>query len=75
MCHGQLSELLIPKMDWSSPDVPQAFKKFRKVSKRYFKGPLKDESEPENWSGDKGIELMSTWSLSSEKKKKLSTYW
>ena len=47
----------------------------------YFAGPLKDKSEEEKvsylliWSGEEGIELVSTWSLTTDEKKKLSTYW
>ncbi|KAK3752542.1 hypothetical protein QZH41_016321, partial [Actinostola sp. cb2023] len=43
--------------------------------------PLTAKSEEEKisylliWSGEEGIELVSTWSLTNEEKKKLSTYW
>ena len=70
-----------PNFDWHSPDAPQAFKKFKAWCELYFSGPLKEKSEEEQisylliWSGDDGIELVSTWALSSEEKKKLDTYW
>ena len=52
-----------------------------KACQLYFAGPLKDKSEEEQvsylliWSGEEGIELVSTWSLTTDEKKKLSTYW
>ena len=76
-----LAGLPIPRMDWSSTDAPQALKKFKSLCQLYFAGPLKDKSEEEQvsylliWSGEEGIELVSTWSLTTDEKKKLSTYW
>lgn len=78
---AELAGLLIPTMDWHSPDAPQAFKKFKARCELYFSGPLKEKSEEEQisylliWSGDDGIELVSTWALSATEKKKLDTYW
>ena len=78
---AKLAGLPIPTMDWHSPDAPQAFKKFKARCELYFSGPLKEKSEEEQisylliWSGDDGIELVSTWNLSGTDKKKLSTYW
>ena len=78
---AELTGLPIPTMDWHSQDAPQAFKKFKARCELYFSGPLKDKSEEEKvsylliWSGDDGIELVSTWSLSTTDKKKLDTYW
>ena len=78
---AEFSGLPIPTMDWHSPDAPQAFKKFKARCQLYFNGPLKDKSEEEQvnylliWSGDDGIELVSTWSLSDEEKKKLDAHW
>ena len=52
-----------------------------KACQLYFAGPLKDKSEEEQvsylliWSGEEGIELVSTWSLTTDEKKKLITYW
>lgn len=78
---AELAGLPIPTMDWHSPDAPQAFKKFKARCELYFSGPLKEKSEEEQisylliWSGDDGIELVSTWALSATEKKKLDTYW
>ena len=77
---AELAGLPTPCMDWSSTDAPQALKKFKNLCELYFSGPLKDKSEEEQvsylliWSGEEGIELVSTWSLTAEKKK-LSTHW
>ena len=68
-------------MDWSSTDLPQAFRKFRALSELIFDGPLSDKSEEVKvkylliWTGEEGIELVSTWHLTAEEKKKLDTYW
>ena len=78
---AELAGLPIPTMDWHSPDAPQALKKFKARCKLYFSGPLKEKSVEEQinylliWSGDDGIELVSTWALSAAEKKKLDTYW
>ena len=71
-----LAGLPIPRMDWSSTDAPQALKKFKSLCQLYFAGPLKDKSEEEQvsylliWSGEEGIELVSTWSLTTDEKEK-----
>ena len=78
---AELAGLPIPTMDWHSPDAPQAFKKFKARCELYFSGPLTEKSELEQvsclliWSGDDGIELVSTWNLTPDERKKLSTYW
>ena len=78
---AELAGLPTPRMDWSSTDAPQALKKFKNLCQLYFSGPLKDKSEEEQvsylliWSGEEGIELVSTWTLTADDKKKLSTYW
>lgn len=78
---AELAGLPIPRMDWSSTNAPQAFKKFKSLCQLYFTGPLKGKSEEEQvsylliLSGEEGIELVSTWSLTADEKKQLSTYW
>ena len=67
---AELAGLPIPTMGWHSPDVLQAFKKFKVRCERYFSGPLKEKSEDEQisyvfiCSGDDGIELVSTMNFS-----------
>ncbi|KAK3731888.1 hypothetical protein QZH41_008990, partial [Actinostola sp. cb2023] len=78
---AELAGLPSPRMDWHSSDVPQALRKFKATCELYFSGPLTAKSEEEKisylliWSGEEGIELVSTWSLTNDEKKKLSTYW
>ena len=78
---AELAGLPIPRLDWSSTDAPQSLKKFKSLCQFYFAGPLKEKSEEEQvsylliWSGEEGIEIVSTWSLTADEKKKLSTYW
>ncbi|XP_022804262.1 uncharacterized protein LOC111341539 [Stylophora pistillata] len=78
---AEFAGLPIPTMDWPSPDAPQAFKRFKARCELYFSGPLKEKSGEEQisylliWSCDDGIELVSTWALSNQEKKKLDTYW
>ena len=78
---AELAGLPTPRMDWSSSDAPQALTKFKNLCELYFTGPLKEKSEEEqvsyllSWSGEEGIELVSTWTLTADEKKKLSTYW
>ncbi|XP_048583876.1 uncharacterized protein K02A2.6-like [Nematostella vectensis] len=78
---AELTGLTSPRMDWNATDLQQALKKFKATVELYFSGPLKSKSEEEKvsylliWTGEEGIELVSTWSLTSDEKKKLSTYW
>ena len=68
-------------MDWSSTDLPQAFRKFKATCQLYFTGPLKGKTEEGKvsylliWTGDEGIELVNTFSLTEDERKKLDTYW
>ena len=78
---AELARVPIPRMDWPWTNVPQVLKKFKSLCQLYFAGPLKDKSKEEQvsyfliWSGKQGIELVSTGSLTTDEKKKLSTYW
>ena len=73
---AELAGLPIPTMGLYSPDAPQAFKKFKARCELYFSGPLKEKSEDDQisylpiWSGDDGIELVSTMNLSATNKTK-----
>ena len=78
---AELAGLPSPKMDWSSTDLPQAFRKFKTTCQLYFTGPLEGKTEEEQisylliWTGDEGIELVNTLSLTEDERKKLDTYW
>ena len=77
---AELAGLPSPKMDWSSTDLPQAFRKFKATCRLYFTGPLKGKTEEEQisylliWTGDEGIELVNTLSLTKDERKKLDAY-
>ena len=78
---AELAGLPTPRMDWSLSNVSQALKKLKNTCEIYFSGPLKDKSGEEQvsclviWSGEEGNELVSTWLLTADEKKPLSTYW
>ena len=78
---AELTGLPIPRIDWTSSDLTQTFKRFKALCVLLFEGPLKDKSEEEKvnylkiWSGEEGIELVETWNLSNEDKKKLQPHW
>lgn len=78
---AELTGLTSPRMDWNSTDLQQALRKFKSTVELYFSGPLKSKTEEEQvsylliWAGEEGIELVSTWSITQDEKKKLSTYW
>ena len=71
----------MPRMDWSSGDLPAARKSFQQHCELAFGGPLKDKSEEQRcnylmiWVGEKGRDVYNTWNLSSEESKKLTTYY
>ena len=70
-----------PKMDWTSGDLPTAWKAFKQHCEFTFGGSLKRKSEEEKcnylmiWIGDKGRDIYSTWELTVEEAKKLDTYY
>ena len=70
-----------PSMNWAAADLPQAFGKFKKLCQLMFAGPLKKKSEEEKvaylqiWSGEEGIEIVSTWNLTSAEEKHIDTFW
>ena len=70
-----------PKMDWTSKDLPTAWKAFRQHCEFTFGGPLKRKSEDEKcnyrmiWVGDKGRDIYNTWELTIDEAKKLETYY
>ena len=69
-----------PKMDWSSGDLPSAWKAFKQHCEFTLAVPSskKDEQVKRNylmlWVGDKGREIYSTWELGADEAKKRNTY-
>ncbi|XP_077980108.1 epidermal growth factor receptor-like [Glandiceps talaboti] len=78
---AELAGLPVPTMDWHSSDAMQALKKFKQMCELYFNGPLTAKTEAEKcnylqiWSGEVGIDIVTTWNLTTEEKTKLATYW
>ncbi len=78
---AELTGLPTPRMDWQAQDPIQAFKKFKALCELMFTGPLKGLDEEikvkylQIWSGEEGIELVSTWHITAAEAKKLDTYW
>ena len=72
-----------PKIDWTSsgPDLELRFKRFRQKCEMLLDGPLKQRTEEQKckylllWTGDYGLDLFNTWTLSEEEKNKLAEYW
>nr|XP_058961348.1 uncharacterized protein LOC131788279 [Pocillopora verrucosa] len=69
-----------PKMDWTSKDLPTAWKAFRQHCEFTFGEPLKRKSEEEKcnylmiWVGNKGRNIYNTWELTADEVKKLETF-
>ena len=70
----------VPRMDWEAQDLESAWKTFKQHADFMFSGPLKEKSEPGQysylmlWVGEKGRTIFSTWKLSEEEQKKLINY-
>ena len=70
-----------PKMDWTSKDLPTAWKAFRHHCEFTFGGPLKGKSEEEKcnylmiWVGRKGCVIYITFELTADEAKKFETYY
>ena len=70
-----------PRMDWDAKDLPLAFKSFKEHCNFMFGGPLKSKSEEEKcnyvmlWSGEKGCNIYSTWTLTNEERKQLAIHY
>ena len=76
-----LAEVQCPQMDWEAEKLPERWKRFRQHGELKFSGPLFRKKEDEKcsylliWCGEKGQDIVNTWSrISEEDKKKLTTY-
>ena len=70
-----------PQMDWEAENLPERWKRFRQHVELMFSGSLSAKKEEEKcsylliWCGEKGRDIVSTWSeVSNDDKKKLATY-
>ncbi|XP_062600865.1 uncharacterized protein K02A2.6-like [Saccostrea cucullata] len=71
-----------PTMDWSSSNLPEAWKKFEQHVKLIFAGPLKEKNEEEQvsylllWIGEKGRDIYNTFpAFSNDDMKKLQPHY
>lgn len=70
-----------PSMNWDSPNLPEAWRRFKQHAELMFSGPLKGKTEEEKcsylllWIGEKGRDVYNTWTLGADDAKKLSTYY
>ncbi|KAL0968110.1 hypothetical protein UPYG_G00262530 [Umbra pygmaea] len=71
----------LPKMDWDSTNLPEAWRRFKQHAELVFSGPLREKREQDKcsylllWIGEKGRDVFNTWSLTEEDAKKLNTYY
>ena len=71
----------MPKMDWDSSNLPDAWKKFRQHVELMFSGPLSAKGEEVKcsylllWIGEKGRDVYNTWTLTADERKVLKTYY
>lgn len=69
-----------PVVDWESPDLEAAWKRFMEHATFVFNGPLKSKSEEEKcaylmiWVGEKGRKIYQTWDMTEDDKKSLQKY-
>ena len=70
-----------PSMNWDSPNLPEAWRRFKQHAELMFSGPLRGKTEEEKcsylllWIGEKGRDVYNTWTLGADDAKKLSTYY
>ena len=70
-----------PRMDWDSPNLPEAWRRFQQHADLMFSGPLRDKPEEDKcsylllWIGEKGRDVFNTWTLNAEERKFLKTYY
>jgi hypothetical protein len=73
----ELTGVPMPKMDWASSNLPEAWTQFQEHTALIFAGPLRDREESEKctylllWIGQKGREIHKSWNLTVEQNKKL----
>ena len=70
-----------PQMDWEAENLPERWRRFQQHVELIFNGPLSSKKEEKKcsylliWCGEKGRDIVNTWSgISEEDKKKLTTY-
>ena len=76
------SSLPNPSIDWDSPHLPEAWKKFKQLVDLMFNGPLKSKTEDVKvnyfliWIGEKGRDICNTFTdITDLNRNKLKTYY
>lgn len=71
-----------PQMDWSNPQLHEAWKSFKQHIELIFSGPLANKDEKAKcsylllWIGEKGRSILNTWTdLTDDDREKLETYY
>ena len=68
-----------PKMDWSHPDRPQAYKEFKQTSNMWFQVknivPDKQHNYIILWAGREGLRIFNTWGLTDEQLQDPTNIW
>ncbi len=68
-----------PSMNWTSSNLPEAWRKFQEHCDLIFNGPLQEKEESVKitylllWMGEQGRDIYGTLGLSAEQRKKLDT--
>ena len=77
-----VSSLPNPSIDWDSPNLPEAWKKFKQLVDLMFNGPLKSKTEDVKvnyfliWIGEKGRDICNTFTdITDLNTNKLKTYY
>lgn len=74
-------DVLTPRMDWESSNLPDAWRRFKQHIDLMFTGPLNKKSEEEKcsflllWIGHKGRDISNAWILTEDDAKQLKTYY
>ena len=78
---AEMTGITPPSMNWSSSDLPTAFKEFKQYCELIFTGPLAAKTNAQKvtyillWVGQEGLKMYNTWDLSVEDKKKPNVIW
>ena len=69
-----LAGMPTPAIDWSSPDLPREFSRFKKLCELMWCGPLAGIEENRQlsylllWAGEEGRELAESWNMTEDAK-------
>ena len=81
MAYNPVLGISPPTIDWSSSNLTENLRKFKRTAQIIFNGPLVSKSEEVKvnylllWVGEAGRDIVDTWGLSADEAKILNTYW